>query len=162
MSTLDLDAREVRRLLRSLEAAGLVDVEQNEADGRVQTARLADAEWAEFDQRFDEPATSVLWRFSALQGDRLGAVVAALRPGLVTSNGRTTRDDLSEMLAEMGGRIAEHGCAAEPGVPLLAGALNRIGPVAAAVLASPTEPEIVRARAFLHVARAAAFGRERT
>jgi hypothetical protein len=30
------------------------------------------------------------------------------------------------------------------------------------VLASPAEPDIARARAFLHVARAAAFGRERT
>ena len=62
----------------------------------------------------------------------------------------------------MGARIAEHGCAAEPGVPLLADALRRARPVAAAVLASPTEPDIVRARAFLHLGRAAAFGPQRT
>jgi hypothetical protein len=39
---------------------------------------------------------------------------------------------------------------------VLADALRASRPVAAAVLASPAEPDIVRARAFLHLARAAA------
>jgi DNA-binding MarR family transcriptional regulator len=155
MTTHDLDTGHVSRLLRSLEAAGLVDVEQIEANGRVQTARQTDDGWAEFDQWFDEPAASILPRLSAHQPDSLAAVVGEPAPVLVAPRGRGTRDDLSEVLAEMGSRIAEHGCAAEPGVPLLAHALHRTTPVAAAVLASPTEPDVVRARAFLHVARAA-------
>lgn len=147
MSALHVDAGELGRLLRSLDAAGYVGVEQEDADRRELTARSTDA-----------GCTSIPRQLSTRPRDRLGAAVVELGPAVVAS----ARGDLSEVLAAMGSRIAEHGCAGEPGVLLLVGALHRSRPVAAAVLASSTEPEIVRARAFLHVARAAAFGRERT
>ncbi len=60
------------------------------------------------------------------------------------------------MLADIGRRIAQHRAAAEPRIHLLADAVRATSPIAAAVLASPTDPDIARARAFLHVARAAA------
>ena len=80
MSTLNLDARALSRLLRSLEAAGLVDVEPIQADRRAPTARLSDGGWAELDHRFDEPAAFVLRRLGAHQDDRIGAAGASPRP----------------------------------------------------------------------------------
>ena len=112
MSSNDLNASHLGRLLRSLSTAGLVIGERTEA-GEV---------------------------------ERL----------LVASIKRPPRDKLGEMLADIGCRIAQHGAAAEPRIRVLADALRASRPVAAAVLASPAEPDIVRARAFLHLARAAA------
>ncbi len=60
---LDLDSGYVSRLLRSLEAAGLVTVEALESDRRVRVARLTRAgrtERAVLDQRSDELAASLL------------------------------------------------------------------------------------------------------
>lgn len=65
-------------------------------------------------------------------------------------------DELAEMLAVLGHRIAELGCEAEPRIQRLARATRRIAPVASAVLASDDEPEVVRCRAFLRVALATA------
>jgi DNA-binding MarR family transcriptional regulator/GNAT superfamily N-acetyltransferase len=62
-SRLDLDSGYLSRLLRSLEAEGLVSVGPNESDRRVRTARLTPAGAAEravLDRRSDELARSFL------------------------------------------------------------------------------------------------------
>jgi DNA-binding MarR family transcriptional regulator/GNAT superfamily N-acetyltransferase len=71
---LGLDSGYVSRLLRSLEAAGLVIMEPGEHDRRVRTARLTDegaAERVELDRRSDDLATSLLTPLSTSQRDRL-------------------------------------------------------------------------------------------
>jgi DNA-binding MarR family transcriptional regulator/GNAT superfamily N-acetyltransferase len=71
---LDLDSGYLSRLLRSLEAAGLVTVERGESDGRVRTARLTSAgagERAVLDRRSDELAGSFLEPLSESQRERL-------------------------------------------------------------------------------------------
>ena len=71
---LDLDSGYLSRLLRSLEAAGLVTVAPSPADGRVRTARLTAAGRAEravLDRRSDELAGSLLEPLSAGQRERL-------------------------------------------------------------------------------------------
>lgn len=62
-ASLDLDSGYLSRLLRSVEADGLVEVDQSGKDGRVRTASLTKRgkeEVAELDQRSDELATSIL------------------------------------------------------------------------------------------------------
>src|SRR5260370_42223489 len=62
-SRLDLDSGYLSRLLRALEADGLVVVDADPADGRVRTARLTPAglaEGAEPDPRADQPAAGIL------------------------------------------------------------------------------------------------------
>lgn len=156
MSRLDLDARRLGRLLRSLSTAGMVIVEENEADRSVRTARPPGAGPADHDRRSDKHAVSILRRLNPPQRDRLLAAMAEVVDLLAAPTERPSRDDLSEELAEMGYRIAQHGPAADPRARLLADALRAAEPVAAAVLASPAEPDVARARAFLHLARAAA------
>jgi DNA-binding MarR family transcriptional regulator len=76
---LDLDSGYVSRLLRSLEAAGLVTVAASEADRRVRVARLTAAgrrERAVLDERADDAAAALLEPLSAAQRDTL---VAAMR-----------------------------------------------------------------------------------
>ena len=71
---LELDSGYVSRLLRSLEADGLVTVGPSEHDRRVRTARLTAAGVAEralLDRRSDELASSFLEPLSADQRDRL-------------------------------------------------------------------------------------------
>jgi DNA-binding MarR family transcriptional regulator/GNAT superfamily N-acetyltransferase len=71
---LGLDSGYVSRLLRSLEAAGLVVVEPGESDRRVRTARLTAAgasERAELDRRSDDLAASLLAPLDAAQRARL-------------------------------------------------------------------------------------------
>lgn len=71
---LDLDSGYLSRLLRSLEAAGLVTVEPGEPDGRVRTARLTSAgvdERAVLDRRSDDLAASFLEPLSESQRERL-------------------------------------------------------------------------------------------
>jgi DNA-binding MarR family transcriptional regulator len=71
---LDLDSGYLSRLLRSLEAAGLVTVEPGEPDGRVRTARLTAAgidERAVLARRSDELAESFLEPLSESQRARL-------------------------------------------------------------------------------------------
>ena len=60
---LDLDSGYLSRLLRSLEAAALIEVERSELDRRVRTARLTVAglkERAILDERSDELAATFL------------------------------------------------------------------------------------------------------
>src|SRR6185369_7829119 len=77
-SRLGLDSGYLSRLLRSLEAAGLVGVEPSETDRRVRTARLTAAglrERAVLDRRSDELARSFLAPLGEAKRARL---VAAL------------------------------------------------------------------------------------
>jgi DNA-binding MarR family transcriptional regulator len=78
-SQLELDSGYLSRLLRSLEAAGLITVERAEHDGRVRIARLTLAGSAERDvleQRSDELAASLLQPLSARQRSDLVRAMA--------------------------------------------------------------------------------------
>jgi len=78
-SRLGLDSGYASRLLRSLEAAGLVRVEASEHDGRVRTARLTEAGRAErelLDRRSDELARSMLRPLGESRRERLVAAMA--------------------------------------------------------------------------------------
>jgi DNA-binding MarR family transcriptional regulator/GNAT superfamily N-acetyltransferase len=78
-SRLGLDSGYVSRLLRSLEAAGLVEVSSSAADGRIRIAHLTAAgrrERATLDVRSDELARSFLAPLSQGQRERL---VGAMR-----------------------------------------------------------------------------------
>jgi DNA-binding MarR family transcriptional regulator/GNAT superfamily N-acetyltransferase len=85
---LDLDSGYLSRLLRALEADGLVAVDGSGADGRVRTARLTGrglAERAELDQRADEAAASILRPLSPSQRDRLAGAMAEVERLLLAS-----------------------------------------------------------------------------
>jgi DNA-binding MarR family transcriptional regulator/GNAT superfamily N-acetyltransferase len=76
---LGLDSGYMSRMLRSLEAAGLLTVGPKESDRRVRIARLTRkgrAERAVLDQRSDELAASLLEPLSAKQRARLVAAMA--------------------------------------------------------------------------------------
>ena len=88
---LDLDSGYVSRLLRSLEEAGLVQVEAKDSDRRVRVARLTHAGMAEhavLDRRSDDLAASLLEPLSDSQRTRLvqamGEVERLLTAGMVT------------------------------------------------------------------------------
>lgn len=88
---LGLDSGYVSRLLRSLEAQGLVAVEASAADARVRTARLTARgrrELAELDRRSDRLAASILAPLDERQRERLADAAATvdrlLRASLVT------------------------------------------------------------------------------
>jgi DNA-binding MarR family transcriptional regulator len=77
-SRLDLDSGYLSRLLRSLEADGLVTMRPGEGDKRVRTARLTTkgtAERALLDQRADALARSLL---EPLSGDRRARLISAM------------------------------------------------------------------------------------
>lgn len=76
---LGLDSGYVSRLLRSLEADGLVVVEPQPRDRRVRTVRLTGAgraEWEALDVRSDELAGSLLEPLNTAQRSRLVAAMA--------------------------------------------------------------------------------------
>src|SRR5437588_8356964 len=76
---LALDSGYLSRLLRSLEAAGLVAVEPSEEDRRVRTVRLTPAGLAErelLDRRSDELASSFLEPLNQPRRERLVAAMA--------------------------------------------------------------------------------------
>jgi hypothetical protein len=154
MSRLGLDAGQLGRLLRSRSTMGLGIGERNQADRSERKARPIAAGPADPDRRRDGSPASMLRRRSVPQRDRLLAAVPEVERPLVASGERPPRDDLGELLADIGYRIAQHGQAAEPRIQLLADALRATRPVAAALLPSPAEPDIV-SRAFLHLACAA-------
>jgi DNA-binding MarR family transcriptional regulator/GNAT superfamily N-acetyltransferase len=87
---LDLDSGYASRLLRSLQQAGLVTVEENPSDRRVRVARLTQAGRAEravLDQRSDQLAATLLDPLSEHQRARLvqamGEVERLLTAGMV-------------------------------------------------------------------------------
>jgi DNA-binding MarR family transcriptional regulator len=87
-SRLDLDSGYLSRLLRSLAAAGLVDVQPSGADGRVRTARLTSrgrAERAELDRRADDVASSILRPLTGRQQARLVIAMAEVERLLAAS-----------------------------------------------------------------------------
>jgi hypothetical protein len=149
-------ASTLSRLLRLLSTAGLVNGERNEA-GRSERAAPPTADGPTYpDHGYDQRAASILRRLNPQQRDRLLAAIGEIERLLAASSQTPPTDHLGKMLADIGCRIAQHGATAEPRIQLLADALRATRPVAAAVLASPTEPDIARARAYLHLARAAA------
>src|SRR5579859_7441028 len=96
---LDLDSGYLSRLLRALEADGLVVVEADPADARLRTVRLTPAgrvEYAELDRRSDELATAILHPLSAPQRDRLTSAMAEVERLLTASMVRVTETDRSE------------------------------------------------------------------
>jgi DNA-binding MarR family transcriptional regulator/GNAT superfamily N-acetyltransferase len=95
-SRLDLDSGYLSRLLRSLEADGLIAVEQSGADGRVRTARLTAAGQAErelLDRRSDDAAAAMLRPLSAGQRGRLVAAMTEVERLLTASAVRVARCD---------------------------------------------------------------------
>jgi ribosomal protein S18 acetylase RimI-like enzyme len=85
---LDLDSGYLSRLLRALEADGLVTVDSGGPDGRVRTARLTSsglAERAELDRRADGAAASILRPLSRSQRDRLVSAMAEVERLLVAA-----------------------------------------------------------------------------
>ena len=78
-SRLDVDSGQMSRMLRALEADGLVTVTPSEVDGRIRVARLTAAGLAEraiLDERSDELAASIL---ETLDEAHRGELVAAMR-----------------------------------------------------------------------------------
>jgi DNA-binding MarR family transcriptional regulator/N-acetylglutamate synthase-like GNAT family acetyltransferase len=116
-SRLGLDSGYLSRLLRSLEASGLVTVERSADDGRVRTARLTArgaAKREELDRRSDELAQSFLEPLSASKRERLVAAMAEverlLTAGLVEivdadPAGADGRHCLGAYFAELGRRF---------------------------------------------------------
>ena len=116
-SRLDLDSGYVSRLLRSLESADLVVVEQNRTDGRTRTVRLTEAglaERAELDRRADDLAASIVEPLSRSQRDRLVAAMAEVERLLIASTvevrahdprNRHARFCMTEYFAELARRF---------------------------------------------------------
>lgn len=85
---LDLDSGYLSRLLRGLEADGLVRVEPSGADGRVRTARLTEAgraERATLDRLSDDAAAAILAPLSDGQRTRLVTAMAEVERLLTAS-----------------------------------------------------------------------------
>ena len=85
---LDLDSGYVSRLLRALEACGLVVVEASTTDGRIRIARLTNAgrrELAALDQRSDDAAAAMLRPLNDRQRDRLVTAMAEVEQLLIAS-----------------------------------------------------------------------------
>jgi ribosomal protein S18 acetylase RimI-like enzyme len=87
-SRLDLDSGYLSRLLRALEADGLVVVEADGTDARVRTARLTAAglaEREELDRRSDDLAAAILRPLNDGQRDRLVKAMGEVERLLVAS-----------------------------------------------------------------------------
>ena len=115
-SRLGLDSGYLSRLLRSLEAAGLVEVSPRPSDARVRVARLTRAgrrERAALDRRSDELAQSLLAPLSDEQQQRLVAAMRDVERLLVATSVQITAVDpehpdaqycLAEYVAELNRR----------------------------------------------------------
>jgi DNA-binding MarR family transcriptional regulator/GNAT superfamily N-acetyltransferase len=126
-SRLGLDAGHLSRLLRSLEAAGLVRTEPSPADGRIRVARLTSRglkERAVLDGRSDELAESMLAPLDAGQRDELVAAMRTVRRLLATEaieirrvdpNGPDARSCVRAYFAELD-RRSESGFDATAGI----------------------------------------------
>jgi DNA-binding MarR family transcriptional regulator/GNAT superfamily N-acetyltransferase len=99
---LELDSGYVSRLLRSLEAAGLITVRPDDSDKRVRIARLTRLGLAErkvLDRRSDELAASVLAPLGAAQRGRLVAAMAKVDQLLTAAMVEISPTDPSHPLA---------------------------------------------------------------
>ena len=144
-SGLDLDSGYVSRLLRSLEADGLVTVAPSPADKRVRTARLTASgmcERVELDRRADELAWSLLAPLDEHHRDRLVAAMgeverlltaALVRFEVVDPTDERARYCLREYFAELDRRF-EGGF--EPGRSLATPAEDLRPPHGAVLLAA--------------------------
>jgi DNA-binding MarR family transcriptional regulator/GNAT superfamily N-acetyltransferase len=93
---LELDSGYLSRLLRALEAEGLVEVEAGGPDGRVRTVRLTApgrAERAELDRGSDELAAGILEPLTPGQRERLVAAMAQVERLLAASQVRVAPAD---------------------------------------------------------------------
>src|SRR4051812_9328568 len=123
---LGLDSGYLSRMLRALEAAGLVAVDTEEADARVRRVRLTEAgraERAELDRRSDALATSILAPLNPAQRRRLTPATTEVERLLTAPTGRVARapparpearECLRVSAAELAGRF-EEGFAPEVG-----------------------------------------------
>jgi DNA-binding MarR family transcriptional regulator/GNAT superfamily N-acetyltransferase len=87
-SRLALDSGYLSRILRSLEAAGLITMSTSEQDKRVRTARLTKtgrAERAELDRRSDALARSMLDPLTVAQRERLVSAMSQVQKLLTVS-----------------------------------------------------------------------------
>ncbi len=115
-SRLGLDSGYVSRLLRSLQAGGLVDVAPSDHDRRIRVARLTGAgrrERAALDQRSDAFAESLLAPLDARQRERLVAAMQEVERLLTATSVEITALDpehldarycLAEYVAELNRR----------------------------------------------------------
>lgn len=115
-SRLGLDSGYLSRLLRSLEAAGLIEVSPSPSDGRTRVARLTPAgrrEHAALDRRSDELAGSLLAPLSAEQQERLIVAMHEVERLLIAASVQITPVDpehrdarycLAEYVAELNRR----------------------------------------------------------
>ena len=115
-SRLRIDSGYLSRLLRSLEAAGLVEVSPSPSDARIRVARLTRAgrrERAALDRRSDELAGSLLAALSAEQQTRLVGAMREVERLLVAASAQITPVDpehpdaqycLAEYVAELNRR----------------------------------------------------------
>ncbi|CAM3231423.1 bifunctional helix-turn-helix transcriptional regulator/GNAT family N-acetyltransferase [Tsukamurella hominis] len=104
---LDLDSGYLSRLLRALEADGLVTVAQDDGDGRVRTARVTPAgaaEYAELESRSEDAAHALLDPLSAGQRGRLVAAMAEVERLLVASLVRVDEADAMSAAARFAAR----------------------------------------------------------
>jgi DNA-binding MarR family transcriptional regulator/GNAT superfamily N-acetyltransferase len=95
-SRLGLDSGYLSRLLRSLEAAGLVEVSPSRSDARIRVARLTRAgrrERAALDRRSDELAESLLAPLSTEQQERLVEAMREVERLLVAASVQMTPID---------------------------------------------------------------------
>ncbi len=87
-SRLGVDSGQMSRMLRALEAEGLVSVTPSEVDGRVRVARLTEtglAERATIDERSDEFAASILGPLDAEQRTELVGAMRCVERLIATS-----------------------------------------------------------------------------
>jgi DNA-binding MarR family transcriptional regulator/GNAT superfamily N-acetyltransferase len=115
-SRLGLDSGYLSRLLRSLEAAGLVDVGTSDGDQRVRVARLTAAgrrERARLDERSDKLAQSLLEPLNVQQRERLVVAMREVERLLIAASVEIRRVDpehpdarhgLAEYVAELNRR----------------------------------------------------------
>lgn len=102
-SRLDLDSGYLSRILRALEAAGLIAVGASEHDRRVRTARLTKkgiAERALLDERSDALARSMLESLTAEQRERLVLAMAEVERLLTAAQIRIAAVDPADPDAE--------------------------------------------------------------
>jgi DNA-binding MarR family transcriptional regulator/GNAT superfamily N-acetyltransferase len=109
---LGLDSGYLSRLLRSLEAAGLVTVTTSAGDGRIRVARLTAAghrERAALDQRSDDLAQSLLAPLSLNQRERLVAAMHEVERLLTSASVQITAVDPEHPDAQycLAGYVAE-------------------------------------------------------
>jgi GNAT superfamily N-acetyltransferase len=87
-SRLDVDSGQISRMLRALEADGLIQVTPSDVDRRIRVARLTEkglVEHATLDERSDALAASILEPLSRAQQDELVAAMRTVERLITTS-----------------------------------------------------------------------------